>query len=92
MHTPVTEWKNNASYQKGRQVIASLRVVNDHARHVVKLMSDMNRSLTKDEQSFQNLLLLRIFQHNGLKLDEDLIFSGLVQNVYVYRMAESKKI
>jgi len=26
------------------------------------------------------------------KLDKDLIFSGLVQNVYVYRMAKSKKI
>jgi len=35
---------------------------------------------------------LRIFQRNGLKLDKDLIFSGLVQNVYVYRMANSKKI
>ena len=35
---------------------------------------------------------LRIFQRNGLKLDKDLVFSGLVQNVYVYRMAKSKKI
>jgi len=35
---------------------------------------------------------LRIFQRNGLKLDKDLIFSGLVQNVYVYRMVKSKKI
>jgi len=35
---------------------------------------------------------LRIFQRNGLQLDKDLIFSGLVQNVYVYRMAKSKKI
>jgi len=36
--------------------------------------------------------LLRIFQRNGLKLDKDLIFSGLVQNVYVYGMVKSKKI
>jgi len=35
---------------------------------------------------------LRTFQRNGLKLDKDFIFSGLVQNVYVYRMAKSKKI
>ena len=35
---------------------------------------------------------LRIFQRSGLKLDKDLIFSGLIQNVYVYRMAKSKKI
>jgi len=35
---------------------------------------------------------LRIFQRNGLKLDKDLIFSGLVQNVNVYGMAKSKDI
>jgi len=35
---------------------------------------------------------LRIFQRNGLKLDKDLIFSGLVQNVYVYQMAKSKEV
>jgi len=35
---------------------------------------------------------IRIFQRNGLKLDKDLIFSGLVQNDYVYQMAKSKKI
>jgi len=35
---------------------------------------------------------LRIIQRNGLKLDKGLIFSGLVQNVYVYPMAKSKKI
>jgi len=34
---------------------------------------------------------LRIFQDNGLKLDTDLKFSGLVQNVCIYRMAKSKK-
>ena len=38
------------------------------------------------------IAILRIFQRNGLKLGKDLIFSGLVQNMYVYRMAESKKI
>jgi len=35
---------------------------------------------------------LKIFPRNGLKLDTNFIFSGLVQNVYVYRMAKSKKI
>ena len=35
---------------------------------------------------------LRIFQRDGLKLGKYLIFPGLVQNVYVYRMAKSKKI
>ena len=41
---------------------------------------------------FAMLLPLRTFQRNGLQLDKDLIFSELVQNVYVYRMAKSKKI
>ena len=36
-------------------------------------------------------IILRIFQRNDLKLDKDMIFSGLVQNVYVYRVANSKK-
>ena len=44
------------------------------------------------QQSVIFYLSLRIFQRNGRKLDKDLIFSGLVQNVYVYRMAKSKKI
>jgi len=35
---------------------------------------------------------LRIFKRNGLKLDKDLKFSGLAQNMYVYRMTKSKKI
>jgi len=35
---------------------------------------------------------LRIYQRNSLTLEKDLKFSGLVQNVYVYRMAKSKKI
>jgi len=37
-------------------------------------------------------IVLRIFQRNGLKLDKDLISSGLVQNVNVYGMAKSKEI
>jgi len=45
-----------------------------------------------NEVTILTLTHLRIFQRNGLKLDKDLIFSGLVQNVYVYRVAKSKKI
>ena len=37
--------------------------------------------------SFFELTLLRLFQHNGLKLDKDLNFSGLVQYMGVCRMA-----
>jgi len=48
--------------------------------------------LLPDRQWLDLFCHLRIFQRSGLKLDKDLIFSGLVQNVYVYRMAQSKKI
>jgi len=48
--------------------------------------------LTGDHRHIKWNQFLRIFQRNGLKLDKDLIFSGLVQNVYAYRMAKSKKI
>ena len=76
--------------------------------HTVKLSKELTSRLTRvvfrlrespweyRMISYRVLLLtrhvLRIFQRNGLKLDRDLIFSGLVQNVYVYRMAKSKKI
>jgi len=46
----------------------------------------------KSRSNVEQFSRIRIFQRNGLKLDKDLIFSGLVQNVYVYRMAKSKKI
>ena len=35
---------------------------------------------------------LRIFRRNLLKLDKDLIISGSVENLEVYRSAKSKKI
>jgi len=35
---------------------------------------------------------LRIFQRYGLKVDKDLKFSGLVQNVCIYGLAKSTKI
>ena len=44
------------------------------------------------EMYFRKFSRLRIFQRNGLKLDKDLIFSGLVQDVCIYGMAKSKKI
>jgi len=53
----------------------------------IKTMGNMNLQVkSKGSKS------LRIFQRKGLKLDKDLIFSRLVQNVCVYRMAKSKKI
>jgi len=37
-------------------------------------------------------VILRIFQRRGLKLDNNLLFSGLVQHMCIYRMAKCKEI
>lgn len=39
------------------QIVDGLCVVNDHAERAVKLIQDYNQILTKDETSYQNLLL-----------------------------------
>jgi len=41
---------------------------------------------------WKHISILRIFQRHGLKLDRDVKFSGFVQKVFIYRMANSKKI
>jgi hypothetical protein len=59
---PVSEWGARNDYQAGRLIATHLRVVNDHAERGVKLMSDYNRSVTKNEESFQHLLV-NVEQH-----------------------------
>ena len=53
----VSEWVSRVDYTQGKQIVDHLRVVNDHAERGVKLMTDYNQTVTKDENSFQNLLL-----------------------------------
>jgi len=50
-----------------------------------------NRYFEKIKMIIAGTHILRIFQRIGLKLDMDLIFSGLVQNVFIYRVAKSTK-
>jgi len=51
-----TDWPANPEYQHARHIAANLRVVNDAAERAVKLMSDFNSILTKDEEQRQFLL------------------------------------
>ena len=55
--TPVSSRKTQKSYADGKKAVGGLTVINDHAERRIKLMQDYNRSLTKNEESFQNLLL-----------------------------------
>ena len=50
-------WENSYSYQRGRQIVNALPVVNDSAERGVKLATDFNKSVTLKEASYQNLLL-----------------------------------
>jgi len=54
---PVSEWVSRVDYTQGKQIVDHLPVVNDPAERGVKLMTDYNQTVTKDENSFQNLLL-----------------------------------
>lgn len=49
-------WNNDEEYKRIQQSLATLQVVNDHAERAVKLFSDYNNSLTKDEKGKQYLM------------------------------------
>lgn len=49
-------WKDEESYIKGREIMTSLRVVNDIAERGVKLMEEFNSKITKDESQKQFVL------------------------------------
>ncbi|XP_050065848.1 uncharacterized protein LOC126554890 [Aphis gossypii] len=49
-------WNDLEGYQKGKEIIESLRVVNDTAERGVKLMEEFNDKLTKNEDQKQFVL------------------------------------
>ncbi|KAK0045546.1 hypothetical protein Bpfe_025032 [Biomphalaria pfeifferi] len=53
---PPEQWNDNTDYQKGKQRINDLRLVNDTAERGVKLFEDYNRLLTKNEKEKQFIL------------------------------------
>ncbi|QQP55733.1 Uncharacterized protein Cc8K152 [Caligus rogercresseyi] len=56
LHLPVNEWPNDDSYVKLREIVTSLRVVNDAAERSVKFGTDFTQVMTKSEDSRQNIL------------------------------------
>lgn len=51
-----SEWDTDRDYCEARTKLQTLKVVNDHAERAVKLVSDYNRILTKNETQLQNVL------------------------------------
>jgi len=56
LECPVDSRSSNDSYIRGKKIVDALSVVNDHAERQIKLMQDMDRSVTQKE-GFQDLLL-----------------------------------
>lgn len=54
---PVSEWESNDAYQRGKNIVDHLKVINDHAERRVQLVQNFNGAVTHKEQSFQDLLL-----------------------------------
>lgn len=50
------EWYNNVNYQKGISVLSQVKFVNDAAERGVKLITDFNDKITKDEEQKQFLM------------------------------------
>ncbi|KAI5751469.1 hypothetical protein M8J77_007769 [Diaphorina citri] len=53
---PPTGWLENSHYNEGLRIVKSLKVVNDCAERGVKLITDFNKLLTKDEDQKQFVL------------------------------------
>lgn len=56
LHLDPVHWKHQETYIKGREIMKSLRVVNDTAERGVKLMEEFNFKFTKDESQKQFVL------------------------------------
>ncbi|KAF0771445.1 Uncharacterized protein FWK35_00027558 [Aphis craccivora] len=49
-------WEENEEYKKGKEIVRSLKVVNDTAERHIKLMEEFNCKITKNEEQKQFLL------------------------------------
>lgn len=54
-------WEENEDYKKGKEIVGSLKVVNDTAERHVKLMEEFNSKITKNEVQKQFLLQVNTF-------------------------------
>ena len=53
---PVNQWANDDAYQRARALVQNLSVTNDGAERGIKMITDFNSTLTKDETEKQHLL------------------------------------
>ena len=53
---PANQWANDESYQQVQALFQNLNVTNDGAERGIKLISDFNSALTKDEAEKQCFL------------------------------------
>lgn len=56
-----SEWPQREDYKKGFETCKAIHVVNDSAERAVKLFSDYNEKLTKNEE--QKQLIPKVVQH-----------------------------
>ncbi len=49
-------WPQNNNFQEGLKIVKTLKVVNDMAERGIKLITDFNDLLTKDEEQKQYVL------------------------------------
>lgn len=61
---PIT-WNTNVSYLNGKEVIKSLKVINDIAERAVKLIQDYNGRVVRDAEQ-QEFLLRCVQEHRRL--------------------------
>lgn len=61
-------WPQNTSFKKNVEILKCLQVVNDTAERGVALVKNFNGHLTKNENDFQNLLLVRIARESNFTL------------------------
>lgn len=54
-------WEENEEYKKAKEIVGSLKVVNDTTERHVKLMEEFNCKITKNEEQKQFLLQVNTF-------------------------------
>lgn len=59
IQTDASEWTYNESFNKGKEILSSINVVNDSAERGVKLMEEFNTAFTKNEHQKQFILQVR---------------------------------
>lgn len=59
LETDPATWENNEIYKKNLKIVKGFYVVNDTAERGVALTKNFNRKVSRDEEDFQNLLLVR---------------------------------